>query len=184
MCSGRLAAQPPGCRASAQCVICAPLLTNSELLDLGHASVTPPEAQGGPGAAPSGSYGTNRWPRVTLGSAGASGTSSVASHGRRHAHIVHFAHRKKNACNGRLDSRLSGRDYDISRLKSSSIPPVRSLEAFGAQRRPLRTCRFFRNPPYQTPCAHPTKPGRPSRVTAGMRPETVHGPVTIQHTAP
>ena len=66
-----------------------------ELLDLGHANVTPREAQGGPGTAPSGSFRLGRWSRVTLGSAGASGTSSVASHGHRHAHFAPFAHSKK-----------------------------------------------------------------------------------------
>ena len=116
------------------------VLTCHNLLDLGHASVTPREAPGGPWAASGGSCGPPRWFRVTLGSAGASGTCCVASHGRRHTHIAPSAHRKKNACNGRIYSRLSGRNHDISRFKSSSILPVRSPEAWGARPSKLRTC--------------------------------------------
>ena len=101
----------------AQALNVSSVLLANDLLDLGHASVTPREAPGGPWAASCGSCGPPRWSRVTLGSAGASGTSSVASHGRRCAHIAPFAHSKKNACNGRIYGRLSGRDYDISRFK-------------------------------------------------------------------
>ena len=64
-----------------------------------------------------------------------------ASNGRRYALIAPFDYTKKNACNRRLNYRLGGRNRDITRLKSSFIPPVRSLEAWGAQRRELRTCR-------------------------------------------
>ena len=142
MCSRRLAAQPLDGRANAQRVI------SAHLLDLGHASVTPREASRGPWAAPSGSCGTVRWSRVTLGSADASGTFRVASHGRRHAHFAPSAYKKKNACNGRLDSGLSGRKHDISRFKSSFIPPVRSPEAWGARPSELRTCRNHSNTPY------------------------------------
>ena len=113
----------------AQALNVSSVLLANDLLDLGHASVTPREAPGGPWAASGGSCGPPRWSRVTLGSAGASGTCCVASHGRRHTHIAPSAHRKKNACNGRIYGRLSGRDYDISRFKSSFIPPVRSPEA-------------------------------------------------------
>ena len=60
----------------------------------------------GPEAVASGLGGARRWSRVTLGSAGASGTARVASHGRRHAHLAPYAHRKKNACNGRPNGRL------------------------------------------------------------------------------
>ena len=135
MCTRRLAAPPLDGRANAQRVI------SAHLLDLGHASVTPREASRGPWAAPSGSCGTVRWSRVTLGSADASGTFRVASHGRRHAHFAPSAYIKKNACNGRLNGRLDARNYDISRFKSSSIPPVRSPEAWGARPSELRTCR-------------------------------------------
>ena len=137
------------------------VLTCHNLLDLGHASVTPREAPGGPWAASGGSCGPPRWSRVTLGSAGASGTCCVASHGRRHTHIAPSAHRKKNACNGRIYGRLSGRNYDISRFKSSFIPPVRSPEAWGARPSELRTCRNLSNPAYRylkvTPFESPLK---------------------------
>ena len=116
------------------------MLTCHDLLDLGHASVTPREAPGGPWAASGGSCGPPWWSRVTVSSEGASGTCCVASHGRRHTHIAPSAHRKKNACNGRIYGRLSGRNYDISRFKSSCIPPVRSPEAWGARPSELRTC--------------------------------------------
>ena len=138
ICSRRLAAQHLGGRASTQL---SSVLTCHNLLDLGHASVTPREAPGGPLAASSGLRGPPRWSRVTLGSAGASGKCFVASRGRRHTHIAPSAHRKKNACNGRIYSRLSGRNHDISRFKSSSILPVRSPEAWGARPSELRTCR-------------------------------------------
>ena len=36
---------------------------------------------------------------------------------------------------------LSARNYDVAGLKSSSIPPVRSLEAWGVRGKSLRTCR-------------------------------------------
>jgi len=137
MCSRQLAAKP---LAVLQALNVSSVLTCHNLLDLGYASVTPREAPGGPWAASGGSCGSPRWSRVTLGSAGASGTCCVASHGRRHTHIAPSAHRKKNACNGRIYARLSGRDYDISRFKSSSIPPVRSPEAWGARPSELRTC--------------------------------------------
>ena len=117
-------------------------------LDLGHARVTAREAPGGPWAASGGSCGPPRWSRVTLGSAGASGTCCVASHGRRHTHIAPSAHRKKNACNGHIYGRLSGRNYDISRFKSSFIPPVRSPEAWGARPSELRTCQNHSVTPY------------------------------------
>ena len=68
-------------------------------------------ALSGPETAPSGSGGSVRCPRATVGSASALGTVCVASNGRRHAHIAPFAHRKKNVCNGRLDGRLSSRDH-------------------------------------------------------------------------
>ena len=48
---------------------------------------------------------------------------------------------KKNACNGRRNGRHVCRNYDICRLKSSFILPMRSLEAWEAQRSELRTCR-------------------------------------------
>ena len=99
------------------------------------------EARGGQEAAPIGSAGARRWSRVTVSSADASETCRVASYGRRHAHIAHLLNSKKNACNGRLNGRLGVRNYDIAGLKSSSILPVRSLEAWGAQRSELRTCR-------------------------------------------
>ena len=35
---------------------------------------------------------------------------------------------------------LSARNYDVAGLKSSSIPPVRSLEAWGVRGKSLRTC--------------------------------------------
>ena len=145
MCSCWLAAQPLGGRASAQRVVSA--THQHDLLDLGHASVTPRETPGGPWAASSGSCGPTRWSSVTLGSAGASGTCCVASHGRRHTHIAPSAHRKKNACNARIYGRLSGRNYDISRFKSSFIPSVRSPEAWGARPSELRTCRNLRKTP-------------------------------------
>ena len=141
MCSRRLAAQPLDGRASAQRVI------SAHLLDLGHASVTPREASRGPWAAPSGSCGTVRWSRVTLGSADASGTFRVASHGRRHTHNAPSTHSKKNACNGRIYGPLSGRNYDICRFKSSFIPPVGSPEAWGARPSELRTCRNLSKTP-------------------------------------
>ena len=97
------------------------------------------EARGGQEAAPIGSGGARRWSRVTVGSADASETCRVASYGRRHAHIAHLLNSKKNACNGRLNGRLGVRNYDIAGLKSSSILPVRSLEAWGAQRSELLT---------------------------------------------
>ena len=53
----------------------------------------------------------------------------------------HLAYRKKNACNGRRNGRHICRNYDICRLKSSFILPMRSLEAWEAQRSELRTCR-------------------------------------------
>ena len=116
------------------------------------------EARGGQEAAPIGSGGARRWSRVTLGSAGASGTCHVASYGRRRAHITPFCYRKKNVCNGRPDGRLGGRDYDICGLKSSSIPPVRSLEAWGAQPSELRTPRNDRNPALFLRTSYPTVP--------------------------
>ena len=125
----------------AQALNVSSVLLANDLLDLGHASVTPREAPGGPWAASCRSCGPPRWSRVTLGSAGASGTCCVASHGRRHTHIAPSAHRKKNACNGRIYGRLSGRNYDICRFKSSFIPPVRSPEAWGARPSELQTCR-------------------------------------------
>ena len=142
MCSRRLAAQPPGGLASAERIIVA------HLLNWEHASVTSREALGGPEAAPSGSGGTARWSRAMLGSADASGACHVAAYGRRRAHIAPSAHSKKNACNGRIYSRLSARNHDISGLKSSFIPPVRLLEACGAHRSALRTCRSDSNSPY------------------------------------
>ena len=104
---------------------------------------------GGQEAAPIGSGGAMRWSRVTVSSADASETCRAASYGRRHAHIAHLLNSKKNACNGRLNGRLGVRNYDIAGLKSSSILPVRSLEAWGAQRSELRTCRNDRNSRYQ-----------------------------------
>ena len=83
--------------------------------------------------------GFYRSPRATVGSAGALGACNVASIARRHANTAPFAHMKKNACNRRLNGRLSDRNCDQSGLKSSFIPPVRSLEAWGAQRSELRT---------------------------------------------
>ena len=99
------------------------------------------EARSGQETAPIGSGRARGWSRVTVGSADASETCRVASYGRRHAHIAHLLNSKKNACNGRLNGRLGVRNYDIAGLKSSSILPVRSLEAWGAQRSELRTCR-------------------------------------------
>ena len=118
------------------------------LLNWEHASVTSREALCGPEAAPSGPGGSVTWSSAMLGSADASGACHVAAYGRRRAHIAPSAHRKKNACNGRIYSRLSGRDHDISGLKSSFIPPVRLLEACGAHRRSLRTCRNSSVTPY------------------------------------
>ena len=90
-----------------------------------------------------------------LGPASALETFCGASNGRRHALIAPFDYTKKNACNRRLNHRLGGRNRDITRLKSSFIPPVRSLEAWGAQRSELRTCRNDRNPAYL--CANPLR---------------------------
>ena len=52
-------------------------------------------ALSGPETAPSGSGGSVRCPRATVGSASALGTVCVASNGRRHAHIAPFGYRKK-----------------------------------------------------------------------------------------
>ena len=137
VCSRRLATKPPGRRASGKQgneFTCSARFGTCECN--GRAG-----ALSGPETASSGSSGSVRWPRATVGSAGALDTCSVASNGRRDAHIAPFGHRKKNVCNGRLDGRLGGRDYDICGLKSSSIPPVRSLEAWGAHPSELRTPR-------------------------------------------
>ena len=52
--------------------------------------------------------------------------------------------RRKIRCNGRIYFRLSGRNHDILRLKSSLIPHMRSIEAWGSLRSELRTCRNLR----------------------------------------
>ena len=52
--------------------------------------------------------------------------------------------RRKIRRDGRIYIRLSGRDHDKSRLKSSSIPHMRSLKAWGSLRSELRTCRNLR----------------------------------------
>ena len=136
VCSRWLAAQPPGRRASRK----HGASSHFTLARFGTCECNGRAgALSGPETAPSGSGGSVRCPRATVGSASALGTVCVASNGRRHAHVAPFAHRKKNGCNGRLDGRLSSRDHHICGLKSSSIPPVRSLEAWGAQPSELRT---------------------------------------------
>ena len=93
-----------------------------------------------------------------MGSAGALGACNVASIVRRHANTAPFAHMKKNACNGRLNGRLSDRNCDLSGLKSSFILPVRSLEAWGAHRSELRVGRNLRISPYHRQHRHTRQP--------------------------
>ena len=87
------------------------------------------EALSGPDATPSGSGGSSRWSSTTVGSDGAMVTFCLASNGRRHAHIVPFYHRKKNACNGRLDGRLgeSGRVWALL-FPTRESPPLGAVE--------------------------------------------------------
>ena len=70
-----------------------------------------------------------RCPTATLGVAAAAGLPLVTSYGRLHTPIECACTPQKKACFGVIYGRLSSRNYDISGLKSSFIPPVRSLEA-------------------------------------------------------
>ena len=159
MCSRRLAAQPLGGRASAQRVI------SAHLPRLARFGTCECNASGRSGRS-MGGFRRVMWAALVvqghselgrcLGDVLCSLPWSPA-----HAYRAFCSNRKKNACNGRIYGRLSGRNYDISRFKSSFIPPVRSPEAWGARPSELRTCRNLSNPAYRylkvTPFESPLK---------------------------